>query len=274
MICGDIVGKAGRDALKKHLPLLCDEVDIDFIIVNGENAAHGFGITEKICASFFELGVDAITTGNHIWDKKEIIKYIGQENRLLRPLNFPEGTPGNGFGLFKSRIGKRVLVINVMGQLFMKPIRSPFKVIEEILKKYRLGIEVDIILVDFHCEATSEKQAMGHLLDGRVSVMVGTHTHVPTSDYQILEGGSGYQTDLGMTGDYDSVIGMKKQAALGRFMVSDDSTAKSASKNRLEPAGGEGTLCGTIVEISELSGLASSIRPVRLGGRLSESVPN
>ena len=266
LFIGDVVGKTGRDAIAEHLPGLRDQLDLDFVIVNGENAAHGFGITDKICASFYQLGADVITTGNHVWDQREIMNYIGGDPKLLRPLNYPDGTPGSGFGLFEGRNGKKVLMIHAMGRLFMDPLDDPFAGVEQVLAKHKLGADVQAILVDFHCEASSEKLAMGHILDGRVSAVVGTHTHVPTSDHQILVGGTAYQTDLGMTGDYDSVIGMKKGTAVDRFV-------KKTPGTRLEPADGEATLCGVLLETDDDTGLAREITAVRLGGRLAESQP-
>ncbi|MEK9678944.1 MAG: TIGR00282 family metallophosphoesterase, partial [Rhodospirillaceae bacterium] len=209
---GDVVGKAGRTVLLEVLPGLIDRLSPDFVMVNGENAAHGFGITGSICEKFFDAGVDVITTGNHAWDQKEIIEYIRTEPRLLRPLNYPENTPGHGSGVFEARDGSKVLVAQVMGRLFMDPLDDPFAAVGKALKGTVLGDDIDCIVVDIHAEATSEKMSMGHYLDGRSSMVVGTHSHVPTADAQILPGGTAYQTDLGMCGDYNSVIGMKKEA--------------------------------------------------------------
>lgn len=266
LIVGDVVGKSGRDAISQYLPDLRESLDLDFVSVNGENAAHGFGITDKICASLYQQGADVITTGNHIWDQRPIMNYIDSDPKLLRPVNFPAGTPGNGFGIYEARGGRKVLVINAMGRLFMDPLDDPFAAIEKILSKYTLNAEVSAVLVDFHAEATSEKQAIGHVLDGRVSVVVGTHTHVPTADYRILSGGTAYQSDLGMTGDFDSVIGMKKSAACGRFTT-------KLPQARLEPAEGEATLCGLFVETDDRTGLAITAAPVRVGGSLVATRP-
>jgi len=266
LMVGDVVGKSGRTAIADHLPELREQLDLDFIVVNGENAAHGFGITDKICASLYQLGADVITTGNHVWDQREIMNYIGGDPKLLRPLNYPEGTPGNGFGIYEARDGKKVMVIHAMGRLFMDPLDDPFAGVEQVLAKYTLAAEVQAILVDFHGEASSEKLSMGHFLDGRVSAVVGTHTHVPTADYQILVGGTAYQTDLGMTGDYDSVIGMKKRTATERFTT-------KLPQGRLEPAEGEATLCGLIIETDDRTGLSKSVAPLRVGGRLSQALP-
>jgi len=266
LIVGDVVGKSGRDAIGQFLPDLRERLELDFVVVNGENAAHGFGITEKICASLYQLGADVITTGNHVWDQREIMNYIGGDPKLLRPLNFPDGTPGSGFGLYEARNGKKVLVVHAMARLYMDPLDDPFAAIEKVLAKYTLSHQVQAILVDFHGEATSEKLSMGHVLDGRVSAVVGTHTHVPTADHQILVGGTAYQSDLGMTGDYDSVIGMKKRAASERF-------TKKLPQGRLEPADGEATLCGVLIETSDATGLARKVTPIRVGGRLSQAIP-
>ncbi|MCR4378922.1 MAG: TIGR00282 family metallophosphoesterase [Rhodospirillales bacterium] len=263
---GDVVGKSGRKAVETHLPRLRDELALDFVIVNGENAAHGFGITGEICNAFFDLGVDAITTGNHAWDQREIINYMATEPRLLRPVNYPEGTPGRGMGVFEARGGKKVCVIQAMGRLFMDPLDDPFAGIQRALLNKKLGAGMDFIFVDVHAEATSEKMAIAHHFDGQVSMVVGTHSHVPTADAQIFSGGTAYQTDVGMCGDYDSVIGMTKGPAIGRFIT-------KVKGERLTPATGEGTLCAVYVESDETTGLATRIAPVRLGGRLIEVMP-
>ena len=266
LIIGDVVGKTGRQALAEHLPGLKQRLGLDFIIVNGENAAHGFGISDKICNQFYELGVDVVTTGNHVWDQREIMNTIDKDPRLLRPLNFPAGTPGAGYGIYQTKDDQRILVVNAMARLFMDPLDDPFTAIDKLFEKYRLGRDIEAAIVDFHGEATSEKQAMGHFLDGRVSAVVGTHTHVPTADYRILNGGTAYQSDLGMTGDYDSVIGMKKKTATARFTT-------KLPQGRLEPAEGEATLCGLYVETSPSTGLATRVAPVRVGGGLKETMP-
>jgi len=266
LMVGDVVGKSGRDAVAAHLPGLRERLALDFVVVNGENAAHGFGITDKICASFYDAGADVITTGNHVWDQREIMNYIDGDPKLLRPLNFPAGTPGKGSGTFETADGRKVLVVHPMCRLFMDPLDDPFAGTEKVLENVRLGLGIHAILVDVHGEATSEKQALGHILDGRVSAVVGTHTHVPTADHQVLPGGTGFVTDLGMTGDYDSVIGMKKQAASARF-------ATKLPQGRLEPADQEATLCGAFIETDDKTGLAKRIEPVRIGGRLRPEVP-
>jgi hypothetical protein len=266
LFCGDVVGKSGRNAVLAHIPDLRRQLDLDFVVVNGENAAHGFGITEGICQEFYDVGVDAITTGNHVWDRREIIGYIGADRRLLRPLNYPEGTPGMGANVYSTADGRRVMVMQVMGRLFMDPLDDPFAAAEKALRNHRLGVSVDSIVADVHAEATSEKLSMGCVLDGRVSMVVGTHSHVPTADARILPGGSAYMTDVGMCGDYDSVIGMQKQTAVARF------TSKMPA-GRLEPAEGEATLCAVYVETDEATGLARHVAPLRIGGGLSPCRP-
>ena len=248
--------------VERNLPRLREELDLDFVIANGENAAAGFGITGKICDALFEAGVDAISGGNHSWDQREALSHIEREPRLLRPHNYPNGTPGRGVGVFGARGGRKVMVLNVMGRLFMDPLDDPFACVERELAKQRLGGSVDAIVLDVHAEATSEKMAMGHFVDGRVSLCVGTHTHVPTADTMILAGGTAYQSDAGMCGDYDSVIGMDKAVPVQRF-------TRKLPTERLSAASGEGTLCAVFLETDDKSGLARRVAPLRLGGRLS-----
>ena len=242
LLCGDVVGKSGRLALKKNLPEIKEKEKIDFVVVNGENAASGFGITKKICEEFYNIGIDVITTGNHIWDQREIIQHIEVDNRLLRPCNYPEKTPGKGYGIYEIENGSIIVVINVMCRLFMDTIENPFSYLDKILDEIKLYTDNHFVLVDVHGESTSEKMAIGHFLDGRVTAVVGTHTHIPTSDLHIMEKGTFYQTDLGMCGDYNSIIGMKKEISLTRFL-------HKHIKARLEPADGIGTVCGVILEI-------------------------
>ncbi|WP_138379060.1 TIGR00282 family metallophosphoesterase [Luteithermobacter gelatinilyticus] len=263
---GDIVGRSGRKLALEQVPLLRDQLRLDFVVANGENAAAGFGITEKIAQELFAAGVDVITTGNHVWDQKETLGYINSEKRLIRPINFPKGTPGMGAGVFELSRGRKALIINAMGRIFMDPLDDPFACVEAELSKHRLGVTVQFILVDIHGEATSEKMAMGHFCDGRVSLVVGSHSHVPTADAQILDGGTAYQTDAGMCGDYNSVIGMDKAEPLQRF------TRKIATA-RFTPALGPATLCGVFVETDDKTGLARRIEPLRLGARLHEHLP-
>lgn len=263
---GDVVGKSGRKAVLDHLPRLQDELKLEFVVVNGENAAHGFGITGAICDTFFEAGVDVVTTGNHAWDQREIVEYIQTEPRLLRPVNYPEGTPGQGVGIFEAKNGQKVCVIQAMGRLFMDPLDDPFAGVQRALLNKKLGEKTDFILIDIHAEATSEKMAIGQHFDGQASMVVGTHSHIPTADAQILPNGTAYQTDAGMCGDYDSVIGMTKTPAIGRFI-------SKMRGERLAPASGEGTLCAVYVESDDATGLALKISPVRIGGRLIEVLP-
>lgn len=263
---GDIVGRSGRNLIMERLPELRQTLKLDFVVVNGENAAAGFGITSKICQELFEAGVDVISTGNHVWDQKETKNFIAGEKRLIRPINFPMGTPGRGSVIVQDVRGRKLLVINAMGRIFMDPLDDPFAAVDAELKKYALGSGVQFILVDIHGEATSEKMAMGHFCDGRASMVVGTHSHVPTADAQIFDGGTAYQTDAGMCGDYNSVIGMDKAEPLQRF-------TRKMSTGRFTPALGEGTLCGVFVETDDKTGLAKRIEPLRLGARLHEHMP-
>ena len=266
LIFGDVIGRAGRGALIDKLPELREKLDVDFVIANGENAAGGFGITVDIANKVFQSGADVITTGNHVWDQREIIGHIGYETRLLRPENFPPGTPGRGHGVFLDRRQRPILVVNLMGRLFMDALDDPFAAADRLLEAHELGREVDAAIIDFHGEASSEKMAMGHYADGRASAVVGTHWHIPTADAQILPGGTAYQTDIGMCGDYDSVIGMAKSIAVARFV-------KKMPTNRLEPAQGEATLCAVFVETDDRTGLAKRVAPVRTGGRLAPAWP-
>lgn len=266
LFLGDIVGRSGRDVVMANVPRLREKWALDGVIVNGENASHGFGLSTKIARDLFTAGVDVITLGNHAWDRRDLMREISQYPQIVRPLNYPPGTPGQGFHIFETERGKRILVVNVMGRLFMNPLDDPFRAMDELLAKYRLMANVHAIIVDIHAETTSEKMAFGHHLDGRVSLVVGTHTHVPTADHRILPGGTAYQTDAGMCGDYDSVIGMMKAASLTRF-------TRGISTERLEPSTGEGSLCGVLVALDDATGLCSGVFPVRLGGKLESSTP-
>ena len=266
LLCGDVVGRAGRDAVKAHLPLLKRDLAIDVAIVNAENAAHGYGLTERLAGELYDAGADILSTGNHVWDQRELITAIDRDPRILRPANFPDGTPGAGWRLHPLDRARGVLVVNLMGRLFMEALDDPFATLEAILAQFPLGREAAAIIVDFHAEATSEKMALGHFADGRVSAVLCTHTHVPTADAQILPGGTAYMSDAGMCGDYDSVIGMQKAPSVRRFV-----TRMPGEKPK--PAEGEGTLCGVFVAIDDSTGLALRIEPVRLGGRLKSQVP-
>ncbi|MCB1436845.1 MAG: TIGR00282 family metallophosphoesterase [Rhodobiaceae bacterium] len=267
LLCvGDVVGRSGRRVVQEHLPRLIEDLKIDFVVLNGENAAGGFGITETICGELLDMGADVVTTGNHVWDQREALVFIERQHRLLRPLNYPAGTPGRGANVFTAKNGARVLVMNAMGRIFMDAMDDPFAAIEKELESCRLGHEVDAVIVDFHAEATSEKLALAHFLDGRVSALFGTHTHIPTADHQVLAGGSAYMSDLGMCGDYDSVIGMDKEEPLRRFLTKIPS-------GRFEAASGEATFSALAVEIDDASGLAGAAAPVRIGGRLAPALP-
>lgn len=261
LFCGDVMGRSGREALTQHLPALKRDLGLDFIAANGENAAGGFGLTTELAKEFYAAGVDVITTGNHVWDQRQAIGQIMADPKILRPANFPQGTPGRGAAVYPARGGKKVLVVNVMGRLFMDAIDCPFQAVDRELKLHRLGGTVDAIFVDIHAEATSEKMSVGHFCDGRASLVVGSHSHVPTADAQLLPGGTGYQTDAGMCGDYDSVIGMQKGPAMLRFI-------RKVPGEKLTPAEGEATLCAVFVETDDKTGLARRIAPVRVGGRL------
>jgi metallophosphoesterase (TIGR00282 family) len=260
LICGDVVGRSGREAVLKHLPALKAERKLDFVIVNVDNAAGGWGITPEVADEFLKAGADVLTAGDHVWDQKEIRPYLAQSKRLLRPLNFPAIAPGQGCAVYPLADGRKVLVIHAMGQLFMKyQVNDPFAAVAEVLKQYRMGSTVQAVVVDIHAEATSEKQAMGLFLDGQVSAVVGSHTHVPTADARILPAGTAYQTDLGMCGDYhDTVIGWQKKVPLEQFLT------KTKPASRMEPGQGAGTLCGAIVETDDKTGLAVRIEPLQI----------
>src|SRR6201993_1605373 len=266
LFVGDVVGRTGRTVVLERLPGLIRDWKLDFVAVNGENAAGGFGITEAIYQDLTGAGADAITLGNHAWDQKEALVFIERAPRLIRPVNYPAGTPGRGAALIDAKNGARVLVVNAMGRIFMDPLDDPFAAVERELAACPLKQTADAIIIDIHGEATSEKQAMGHFCDGRASLVVGTHTHVPTADHQILPRGTAYISDVGMTGDYDSVIGMDKEEPLARFL-------RKIPGARLEPAMGEATLCAFAVETDDASGLAQRVAVVRLGGRLEEARP-
>ena len=264
LFCGDVVGRSGRDAVLHYLPLLKKEHELDFIIVNGDNAAAGFGITPDICDEFFAAGVNVITGGDHIWDQKEIIPYISKDNRVLRPHNFPTTTPGTGAQLYSLPNGKRIVVIHLLGQVFHKEyLNSPFEVGKTAVEPFRLGGLVQAIIVDFHAEATSEKMAMGKFLDGKVSAVLGSHTHIPTADARILPQGTAYQTDTGMCGDYESVIGFDAEAPIARFTT-------KLHKTRMSPATGDGTFCATLITTDDTTGLATGIQHLMLGGALGK----
>ena len=263
---GDIFGRSGREALQKHLPTIQEKLKPDVVIVNGENATNGRGIKGEVCKEFYEWGVDCITTGNHVWDQREIIPYIAKDSKLLRPINFPPNTPGNGFYKHTLSDGRTITIVNAMARLFMDPLDDPFRAIKDFLDKEKLGQTTDAIFVDFHGETTSEKMSFAHYIDGKVTAVIGTHTHIPTADAHVLAKGTAYQTDAGMTGDYDSVIGVEKDSAMQRFI-------KKMPGDHFKPASGEATLCGCLIVSNDKTGKAQSIKAIRLGGVLGDVLP-
>jgi hypothetical protein len=267
LFIGDVVGRAGRTKITESLPKLVAQWKLDLVVVNGENAAGGFGITEAIYHDFIDAGADAITLGNHAWDQREALVFIERAPRLIRPVNYPAGTPGRGAALVDTKNGKRALVINAMGRVFMDALDDPFAAIERELAACPLKLAADAIVIDLHGEASSEKQAMGYFVDGRASLLVGTHTHVPTADHRIMPGRTAFMTDVGMTGDFDSVIGMTKDEPLSRFL-------RKLPGSKFEAASGPATLCGVAVETDDATGLARKVGPVRLGGVLEEVRPS
>ncbi|MFZ1773553.1 MAG: YmdB family metallophosphoesterase [Rhizobiaceae bacterium] len=268
LFLGDMVGRTGREAVYERLPGLRSDFKLDFVVVNGENAAGGFGITEEIYNQTLAAGADVVTTGNHVWDQREALTFAPRADRFLRPANFPRSTPGRGASVFMAANGARVLVANIMGRVFMHPeLDDPFSCGERELAACPLGEQVDAAIIDFHAEATSEKMCFAHFVDGRASLVVGTHTHCPTADHQILNGGTGYLSDAGMCGDYDSSLGMDKEEPLNRFL-------SKVPKGRFEAASGPATICGVGLEISDRTGLCEKIAPLRLGPRLEEAVPS
>ena len=267
MFLGDVVGRAGRRAVVQQLPKLREQYELDFVVVNGDNAAGGFGITEDIFEELIDAGADVVTGGDHIWDKRDALVFIERHPHLLRPINFPSGVPGRGAGVFHTRTGKAILVVHAVGRVFMPEMDCPFAAIEKAVLESPLGEAVDGIFVDFHAEATSEKQAMGYFLDGRVSLVVGSHTHVPTADARILPEGTAFLTDAGMCGCYDSVIGMEEDEPIERFV-------SRVPKGRFQPKMGEATLSGFCVELAPQSGLAVEAKELRLGGHLSRAEPH
>ena len=268
LFLGDMVGRTGRVAVFDRLPGLISDWKLDFVVVNGENSAGGFGITEAIFEETLAAGADVVTTGNHVWDQREALAFAPRQERFIRPANYPKGTPGSGSGLFEAKNGARVLVTNIMGRVFMSPdLDDPFACADDILAACPLGEQADAVIVDFHAEATSEKQCFAHYLDGRASLVVGTHTHVPTADHQILAGGTGYQSDAGMCGDYDSSLGMEKEEPINRFVA-------KVPRSRFEAANGPATIAGLALEISDRTGLCEKIAPVRIGPRLAAAVPD
>jgi metallophosphoesterase (TIGR00282 family) len=267
LLLGDVVGRSGRQAVIARLPELRARYKLDFVAVNAENSAGGFGITEAILTDLLDAGADAVTLGNHAFDQKEALVFIERQPRLLRPINYPPGTPGRGSGIYKAANGADVLVINAMGLVFMPELADPFRAVEAEVTACALKSGADAILVDFHAEATSEKQAMGYFLDGRASLVAGTHTHAPTADERVLPGGTAFVSDIGMCGDYDSVLGMVKDEPLNRFLT-------KIPRARMEPANGPATISGVALEIDDATGLATKVAGLRLGGVLAPTEPS
>lgn len=267
LFLGDVMGRAGRAAIQERLPKLRADLGLDFVVVNGENASGGMGLTGDHAKLILAAGADVVTLGDHAFDQKDMLRFIETEPRIIRPLNYAKEAPGRGARLFEDRRGRKVLVTQVLGQVFMKrPFDDPFSAVDAVLRAHPLGGMAQAILVDVHCEATSEKMAIGHWCDGRASVVVGTHTHVPTADVTVLSGGTAYMTDAGMCGDYDSVIGMDKAEPMRRFIT-------GMVRERFTPASGEATLSGIYVETDDRTGKAKLAKPLRIGGRLPEAWP-
>ena len=267
LFLGDVMGRAGRRAVVENLPRLREEWRLDFVVVNGENATGGMGLSGAHAKLLLEAGADCLTLGDDAFDQKDMLQFIETEPRVLRPLNYAKGAPGLGHRVFQDRRGRKVLVTQVLGQVFMKrAFDDPFSAVDQVLRAHPLGGAVQAVLVDIHCEATSEKMGMGHFCDGRASVVVGSHTHVPTADAQILPGGTAFQSDAGMCGDYNSVIGMEKSEPMRRFVT-------GMPKARFTPALEEATLSGLYVETDDKTGRATRLRMIRLGGRLEQAGP-
>lgn len=267
LFLGDVVGRAGRAAVAEVLPRLRQEWRLDFVVVNGENASGGMGLTGDHARAILQAGADCITLGDHAFDQKDMLQFIETEPRVLRPLNYAKDAPGRGQGVFSDARGRKVLVCQALGQVFMKRcFDDPFSAVDAVLRAHPPGGAVQASLVDIHCEATSEKMGMGHFCDGRASVVVGTHTHVPTADAQILPGGTAFQSDAGMCGDYNSVIGMEKTEPMRRFVT-------GMARGRFQPAMGDVTLSGLYVETDDRTGKATRVVMVRQGGRLEQTGP-
>ena len=257
LYCGDVVGRPGREAVIKNVPILREERKIDMVVVNAENAAHGFGLTPSICKDLFNIGVDGITTGNHVFDQKEIVPFLDSDKRIIRPLNYPSGTIGRGSMILETKEGKKLLVAQVMGRVFMEALDCPVQALEKVLDSATLGVNVNAILVDIHAEATSEKISFAHYFDGKVSAVFGTHTHVPTADESILKKGTAYLSDVGMCGDYDSVLGFEEETPIARLK-------RQYPSERLVPSKGKGTFCAVLVETDDKTGLALNIERIMI----------
>lgn len=267
LFLGDIVGRTGRNAVLEALPGIREHYKLDFVIINGENAAGGFGITESILNDLIDAGADCVTLGNHAFDQKDTLVFIERHDRLIRPLNFPKGTPGRGAVMLKAKNGSDVLVINAMGRVYMTELDCPFRAVDNEITACKLKQGADVIIVDFHAEATSEKQSFGYFVDGRVTGVIGTHTHTPTSDHRILPNGTAFMSDAGMCGDYNSVLGMDAEEPLSRFLT-------KIPRTRYEPAMGEATLCGLAIDIDDATGLARRVAPFRRGPHLDPVEPD
>jgi metallophosphoesterase (TIGR00282 family) len=266
LFLGDIVGRAGRNVVCDALPGLIKRYALDFVVINGENSAGGFGITEAILTDLLDAGADCVTLGNHAFDQKDTLVYIERHDRLIRPINYPKGTPGKGATLLKAKSGAEVLVINAMGRVFLPDLDCPFRALDAELTACALKSGADAILIDFHAEATSEKQALGLFLDGRASAVIGTHTHTPTADARVLPGGTAYMSDAGMCGDYNSVLGMESDEPINRFLT-------KIPRGRFEPAVGPGTISGLLIDIDDATGLATRVQPLRQGPHLEPAIP-
>lgn len=264
LIIGDIVGRSGREALARYLPVLRQEHAPDAVIVNADNASHGLGVNHATVKELYGYGIDLLTGGDHVWDQRDLLPHLDRSPWVLRPINYPQGTPGKGFHIIETANQKRLLVIHALGRVFIdKLCGDPFAAIDALLAKHPLGQNIDAILVDFHAEASSEKMALGQYLDGRVSALVGTHTHIPTADARVLNNGTAYMTDLGMTGDYDSVIGVVKDVPINNFRT-------GLKLGRFSPAEGDATLCGALIETDDATGMAVRIQPIKIGGILGD----
>ena len=268
LFLGDVVGRSGRTAIIENLPKLRAEWSLDFVVVNGENATSGVGLSGAHAKTLLEAGADVLTLGDHAFDQKDMMTFVASEPRVIRPINFSKAAPGAGARVFQDRRGRKILIAQVLGQVFMKrPFDDPFSALDGLLRQYPMGGQVQASLIDIHCEATSEKMAVGRFCDGRASVVVGTHTHIPTADAMILPSGTAYQSDAGMCGDYNSIIGMDHEEPMRRFIT-------GMPKARFSPASGEATLSGLYVETDDATGKATRVEMVRHGGRLSASGPH
>lgn len=267
LFLGDVMGRTGRDAIGERLPGLIDDLSLDFVVINGENASHGRGLTEKHYEELREAGADVVTLGDHAFDQRDALTYIMRESALVRPINLQPGAPGRGATLVEGRNGHRVLVVSALGRVFMPPMDDPFRAVEAAVADCPLGEQADAVVVDFHAEATSEMGGMAYHMDGRVSLVVGTHTHIPTSDHRILRGGTGFMTDAGMCGDYESIIGVEADEPLNRFLT-------GIASGRFTPAEGEATLSGVVIETDPGTGLCRRIAPLRVGGALEQILPS